>query len=180
MTVTYEPVRRADAVAFAEFLTGEEWPFHAGGSRDAEVIARAVADGEYDTASVHTHWIVVDGKRRGFIKAFDLDDGTPLFDLRITSAHRGRGLGTAVLGWLIGYLFGLLPDINRIEGTTRVDNVAMRAVFRANGFAKEAHYRQAWPGRDGALYDSVGYGILRQDWLSRTVTPVHWDDEVPR
>jgi len=104
----------------------------------------------------------------------DLDDGTPLLDLRIASAYRGRGIGTAALGWLIAYLFDLLPGINRIEGMTRVDNTAMRAVFRANGFAKEAHYRQAWPDPDGGLHDTVGYGILRQDWLSRTVTPVHW------
>jgi len=178
--VTYQQVRRVDAVAFAAFLAGEVWPFHSGGPVDAKAVARQVADGEYDCASVRTHWILVDGQQCGFVRAFDLDDGTPLFDLRIASAYRGRGIGTAALGWLIAYLFDLLLDINRIEGTTRADNAAMRAVFRANAFAKEAHYRQAWPDPDGVLHDTVGYGILRQDWLSRTVTPVHWDDERAR
>jgi RimJ/RimL family protein N-acetyltransferase len=179
MKITYQEVRPDDAVAFAAFVTGDAWPFHSGGPVDAEAIAREVADGGYNCASVRTHWIVVDGERCGFVKAFDLDDGAPLFDLRLASAHRGRGLGTAAVGWLIGYLFDLPSGINRIEGTTRADNAAMRAVFRAIGFAKEAHYRQAWPGPDGMLYDAVGYAVLRQDWSSRTVTPVHWDDELP-
>jgi hypothetical protein len=50
----------------------------------------------------------------------------------------------------------------------------MRAVLRANGFAKEAHYREAWPAADGTLHDSIGYAILRRDWQSRSVTPVNW------
>jgi RimJ/RimL family protein N-acetyltransferase len=58
-----------------------------------------------------------------------------------------------------------------------VDNTAMRALFRANRFVKEAHYRQAWPDKDGVLHDAIGYAILRHDWLSGTVTPVNWDDE---
>jgi hypothetical protein len=72
MKITYEQVRRDDAVAFAAFLADEMWPFHSGGPIDAEAVAREVADGEYNTASVHTHWIVVDGERCGFVKAFDL------------------------------------------------------------------------------------------------------------
>ncbi|MBL7255081.1 GNAT family N-acetyltransferase [Paractinoplanes lichenicola] len=136
------------------------WPVHAG---------EAVWD-----ESAHTHWIVVDGCRCGFVRAFDLDDGTPLFDLRLASDCRGRGIGTAALGWLVGYLFGLLPGINRIEGTTRDDNRAMREVFRANGFAKEAHYREDWPGDDGTLHDTIGYALLRRDWMTGTTTPVRW------
>ncbi|MCM4076910.1 hypothetical protein [Paractinoplanes hotanensis] len=47
-------------------------------------------------------------------------------------------------------------------------------MFRACGFVKEAHYREAWPGSDGRLHDTIGYGILRRDWLSGSVTPVDW------
>jgi RimJ/RimL family protein N-acetyltransferase len=96
-------------------LAGEIWPFHSGGPIDAEAVTRRVANGEYNTASVHTYWIVVDGERCGFVKAFEVDDGTPLFDLRVAATHRGRGIGTAALVWLIAYLFDLLPGINRVE-----------------------------------------------------------------
>ncbi|MFI7694506.1 hypothetical protein ACIBQ6_35955 [Nonomuraea sp. NPDC049655] len=44
-------------------------------------------------------------------------------------------------------------------------------------FVKEAHHRRAWPGRDGRLYDSVAYAILRSDRETGEVTPVAWEDE---
>ena len=171
---SYEPVRSGDAAEFAAFLVSEPWPFHSGGVVDAAEVARRVAAGAYFNHSVRTHWIVVGGRPCGFVRAFDLDDGTPLFDVRLAGDCRGRGVGRAAVGWLVGDVFGLLPEITRIEGTTRADNLAMRAVFRACGFVKEAHYREAWPGSDGGLHDTIGYGILRRDWLSGSTTPVDW------
>jgi RimJ/RimL family protein N-acetyltransferase len=78
---------------------------------------------------------------------------------------------------LTKYLFERHANLERIEGTTRADNVAMRLVFRRCGFAKEAHFRRAWSGVDGERFDAIGYGILRDDWAKQTVTPVLWDDE---
>jgi hypothetical protein len=68
--------------------------------------------------------------------------------------------------------------VERLEGTTRQDNVAMRRTFRAVGFVKEAHYRRGWPAprRDGRLLDAVGYALLRTDWRDGTTTPVEWHD----
>jgi len=67
--------------------------------------------------------------------------------------------------------------MRRIEGTTRQDNRAMRRLFLRCGYAKEAHYRDAWPAQDGTIHDAVGYAILRRDWSAGTVTPPQWDDE---
>ncbi len=53
----------------------------------------------------------------------------------------------------------------------------MRQTVRRCGYVKEAHWRQAWPGRDGTLYDSIGYAILRTDWQAGTITRPDWDDE---
>jgi RimJ/RimL family protein N-acetyltransferase len=53
----------------------------------------------------------------------------------------------------------------------------MRRALRQCGYAKEAHYRQAWPAPDGTIYDAVGYAILRTDWRSGTVTMPEWDGE---
>ena len=74
-------------------------------------------------------------------------------------------------------MFAGFPGIRRIEGTTRQDNWAMRRAFRTCGYVKEAHYRQAWPGRDGRIYDAVGYAILRSDWQAGAITMPDWDDE---
>ncbi|MEO8512109.1 MAG: hypothetical protein ABI543_00985 [Ignavibacteria bacterium] len=40
---------------------------------------------------------------------------------------------------------------------------------------KEAHYRLAWPDKDGNRFDCTGYAILRQDWINKTKTKVDWE-----
>jgi RimJ/RimL family protein N-acetyltransferase len=155
--------------ALRRFLTAEEWPFHVVPRPDPEDIGVQFDNGAYD----HAFW-VVDGDRVGLVRLFDLDDGTPLFDLRVSSAARGRGAGTSAVRWLTGHVFTHYGT-NRIEGTTRDDNHAMRRVFTKAGYVKEAHYRDAWPAVDGT-HDSVGYAILRRDWETGVTTPVNWAD----
>ncbi|AQZ65567.1 acetyltransferase, GNAT family [[Actinomadura] parvosata subsp. kistnae] len=162
--------------ALVEFLTGEEWPFHAS-VQEAPAIRQRAAEGLYDDAESRTFWLLADGERAGLVRLQDLTDGTPMFDLRIRKAWRGRGLGTAAVKWLTSYLFTEFPGIRRIEGNTRQDNHTMRAVFRKCGYVKESHYREAWPAPDGTVHDTAGYAILRRDWESGTVTPPDWNDE---
>lgn len=179
MGALFQRVNRSEAEALADLLASEGWPFHAGGTPDRDTILERVASGYYDSDSVRTFWIVNDSDRVGLIRLEDIGHGTPMFDLRIRRSHRGRGLGGEAVVWLTTYLFGALPDITRIEATTRQDNQAMRRVLRRCGYAKEAHYRQAWPTTAGASADAVGYAILRSDWTSGTVTKPEWDDEAP-
>lgn len=166
-----------EADELARFLAGEVWPFHTRTHLDQDTVRRQVADGYYDSEGTRTFWIRVDGSVAGMVRLFDLDDGTPLFDLRLRAAERGRGIGVRAVRWLTGYVFTEFPAIDRIEGTTRQDNHAMRAVFRRCGYAKEAHYRRAWPAEDGTRYDTVGYAVLRDDWSIGAVTPPDFDDE---
>lgn len=154
----FTPVTDLDRVV--EFLTGEEWPFHVV-PRPTEAAVRAMS-------FTDAFWI----GDVGLLRLFDLADGTPMFDLRVRSAARGRGVGTAAVRWLTGHVFGNYPA-DRIEGTTRQDNHAMRRIFEKSGWAKESHYRAAWPGAD-RVHDSVGYAVLRRDWETGTVTPVDW------
>jgi RimJ/RimL family protein N-acetyltransferase len=177
MEVEYRPFTPGDAELLAAFLTGEEWPYHGSGGADRDAIMRQVADGHYGSSSARTFWIMAGNEHAGLIRLFDLDDGTPMFDLRIRAARRGRGLGGAAVGWLTRYLFSELPGICRIEATTRQDNEAMRRALRRHGYAKEAHYRDAWPGPGDQIHDAVGYAILRRDWAAGTVTAPDWGDE---
>jgi RimJ/RimL family protein N-acetyltransferase len=179
----------AEADLLAEFLTAEDWPYHAGGAPSAAQLREQAAAGRYDDDRTRTFWIVTSpgtgtgstgtGTEAGLIRLLDLGDDTPLFDLRIRAAYRGAGLGTRALRWLTGYVFTEFPGIRRIEGTTRQDNHAMRRTFRTCGYVKEAHYRQAWPGPGGTIYDAVGYAIVRSDWQAGTITPPEWADEPP-
>ncbi|WP_188195477.1 GNAT family N-acetyltransferase [Nonomuraea sp. SYSU D8015] len=176
MHIEFTKISAGDGDALADFLTGEEWPYHAG-TQDRETIARRHAEGRNDDEEERTFWVLADGERAGLVRLQDLADDTPMFDLRIRKAWRGRGLGTEAVAWLTRHLFTELPDVLRIEGHTRRDNHAMRAVFRRSGYVKEAHYREAWPAPGGTRHDAVAYAILRRDWVSGTVTPPDWDDE---
>jgi RimJ/RimL family protein N-acetyltransferase len=148
------------------------------GEPGAGQIRQRVAAGDYDNNRTRAFWIGTDtGTEAGLIRLFDMGDDTPLFELRIRAAYRGMGLGSVALRWLTGYLFTEFPQVRRIEGTTRQDNRAMRRTFTRCGYVKEAHWRQAWAGRDGTRYDAIGYAILRGDWETGTVTPPDWDDE---
>ena len=101
----------------------------------------------------------------------------PLFDLRIRGSERGNGLGKEALNWLTKYMFTKWPNLDRIAGTTRVDNSPMRMTFSACVYVKEGHYRKDWGSSTGASYDTVKYGILREDWETGRTTPVNWNDE---
>lgn len=169
-----------EAHLLADWLSGEDWPFHGQDRPSRAKVLAAVEAGHYDGSNHRSFWILGPAQERcGLIRLFDLDDigdGYPLFDLRLSSQWRGQGLGRQALAWLTRYLFETWPELRRIEGTTRQDNTAMRRVFRHCGYVKEGHYRQSWPG-EGTYYDTIHYAILRQDWLSGQSTPVDWDDE---
>ena len=106
----------------------------------------------------------------------ELGDVTPTFDLRIATRWRGHGCGRRVLPWLAQHVFTVRGKA-RIEGHTRADNVAMRRVFRACGWTKEAHYRRAWPDEEGVFHDATAYALLRSDWETGGTTPVPWEQE---
>lgn len=184
MTLTlelFQPHHHADFLV--HLLSTEEWPFHSGSGFSAEDVRSRIERGLYNQDGVQTFLIVVDGEPKGYIRLFDLGDTpdsteTPLFDIRLRAAERGRGIGRQAVQQLTDFVFRTYPKKNRLEATTRHDNIAMRRVLQACGFAKEAHYRSAWPAKDGTMVDCTGYGILRSDWENKTLTPVHWQDGV--
>lgn len=121
----------------AAFLSGDEWPFH-GDSRPSRQTAEAwIAAGRFTGSGVRSFWIrtAEDAvapsagpakETAGIVTLRDLGDPTPLFDLRLRPAYRGRGLGSAAVRWLTDYLFTGFQEIRRIEAHTRRDNIAMQ------------------------------------------------------
>ena len=104
----------------------------------------------YRSDDSRAFWITVDA-RTGLIRLMDLRDSTPVFDLRLRAQWRGKGLGGQALRWLTAYLFTELPAIQRVQGTTRQDNRAMRRTFQRAGSVKDAHYRNTWPVDGGEV-----------------------------
>ena len=177
MTIRLEPVdvRGADREALTTFLTSGPWPFHVRTRPTREQVAADVDGGRYDE-DAEALWVLADGERVGLGVLEDLTDDTPVLDLRLAPASRGRGLGLPALRALTDHLFTTQPAARRFEAQTREDNVAMRRVLLRAGFVKEAHYREGWPVEDGPALASVAYAMLRRDWESGTTTPLVWDD----
>ncbi len=174
MPITLQPFHNETEVLVA-FLTSQPWPYHGNPNPQEANIRYGVANGLYTGEETRTLWIVADGAKVGLIRLFDLGDLTPVFDIRIDAARRGRGIGTAAVRLLAEHVFTAFPDKIRFEGHTRHDNYAMRKTLAKTGFVKEAYHRKAWP-TDGVYYDSVGYSLLREDWESGKRSPIDWND----
>ena len=156
----------ADADIVVTFLTAHEWPFHGVPRLSPETAAgvRVAAD---DVASF---WIRDGDRVIGLIRLFDLDDlddGSPMFDLRIATTQRGRGIGRFAVDWLTAHLFTNYPVLHRIEATTRSDNAAMQAVFARCGYRQEGRMLEAWKNADGSRSDTLAYAILRREFTAR-------------
>jgi RimJ/RimL family protein N-acetyltransferase len=164
-----------------DWLSSEEWPFHGNSRLSPEKVLGMIEVGIFDGSDHQSFWILDSNKNRvGMIRLFDLediDDGNPLFDIRLAKEFRGKGIGYQAVKWLTNYLFETWPKLMRIEGNTRADNTSMRRVFQKCYFVKEGHHRQAWTTANGQCFDAVHYAILREDWKKQSVTPVNWNDE---
>ncbi|MBL4844348.1 MAG: GNAT family N-acetyltransferase [Planctomycetes bacterium] len=149
--------------ALEAFLIADPWPFHGTVQHSAESVAKSVASGAYEGPDNEPHWIWLGAERVGLVVFRELEDPTPVFDLRLVGAARGRGLGGQVLAWLAKEAFGRHGK-RRLEGHTRADNLPMRRCFERLGWQQEAHYRAAWPDPAGTWHDATAYAILATEW----------------
>jgi RimJ/RimL family protein N-acetyltransferase len=74
---------------------------------------------------------------------------------------RGRGYGTEAQRLIAELLFRLF-DIQRVEASTDIDNVAEQRSLEKAGFTREGVLRRA-QSRAGGYHDLVSYSILRED-----------------
>jgi RimJ/RimL family protein N-acetyltransferase len=137
----------------ADWLSSDRWIYHVNSQPSREAVLKRIEQGDFAGTDKQAFWIIAEPDRRvGLIHLFDLDDiqdgGYPMFDLRIQSQYRRRGIGKVALRWLTRYVFETWTELQRIEGCTRVDNLAMRKVFLQCRYVKEAHYRKAWSTAD--------------------------------
>lgn len=171
----FQLFQESDSDTLAHWLASDTWPFHGTASPSKERISSSIAEGFYTGPDNQTFWIRLESEKQpiGLVCLHELTDLTPIFDLRFKQAFRNCGFGRQALPWLAHYLF-TQTDKHRLEGHTRIDNVAMQRVFNACGWVKEAHYRQAWPDGSGHYFDALTYAHLKSDWATGTVTPVDW------
>ena len=162
------------------FLATNSSPFHRRPQLTEEQARKVVLGGRFWSADSLGYWVEADGERIGVAVVDDVTDvtegGSPVFDLCLGEARRGRGVGVPVLSALTDLVFTRWPAVTRFEGHTREDNLAMRSTFRSAGWVKEGLHRDAWPVDGAPPKSSVAYAVLRRDWRSGTTTRVVWDD----
>ena len=88
-----------------------------------------------------------------------LEIGVVIFDEK----NWGKGIGKQALKLWIREIFKSRGDIVRIGLTTWSGNKGMIKLAEKLGLKKEAEYRKARIV-NGKYYDSVSYGILRDEW----------------
>jgi RimJ/RimL family protein N-acetyltransferase len=175
MQLRFEEIRESDLERLASWLQVHDWPYHRQPQVTADWVRERAAGGYFYGSDATSFWALDDASDPvGVLRVFDLSEVTPLVDLRIATAFRGKGVGTSSLRWLTEFVFDNFQDVGRIGGYTRCDNAPMRRVFDKCGYVQEAHHRQAWFVDGLAPADCVGYAVLRCDWSSGTTTPVPW------
>ena len=167
----------ADRQSLINFFTSTTFPFHVHSEQwTVAKVEELIDSGAFRNAENEAFWLRHDTLGViGYVRLEDLADDTPMFDLRLASEFRGRGLGVGCLRAVTDHVF-MTMDVDRFEGHTRDDNVAMRSTLIRAGWSKEAHYRRAWPVKGQMSRDSVAYAILREEWKSGSSVDVHWHD----
>jgi putative hydrolase of HD superfamily len=73
------------------------------------------------------------------------------------------GLGYEAFGLWTEYLFQEMPELVRLDARTWSGNQGMMRLAEKLGYQQEAVFRKARIVK-GEYYDSIGYGILREEW----------------
>lgn len=95
------------------------------------------------------------------IETLWLEVGIVLYD----STVWGYGIGKSALTLWINEVFHIHPQIIRIGLSTWSGNLRMIGLAEKLGMKREACYRKARIV-NGAYYDSISYGILKEEWES--------------
>lgn len=128
MLINFTPFLPSEINILIDFIISDNWPFHGYPKITPEQIKKNFEEGFYTGDGIETFWIIADGEKAGMIRLYDLEDLTPLFDIRISSSYQGKGIGEKGVKWLTEYVFKTYSHIMRIEGyttgteTIRVEN----------------------------------------------------------
>jgi RimJ/RimL family protein N-acetyltransferase len=80
--------------------------------------------------------------------------------------HWGHGFGSEAMQLLLGFAFDEL-NLHRVQLTVFDYNDRAIALYEKLGFRREGTFRE-FMRRDSARHDMYLYGLLREEWASRT------------
>lgn len=171
------PLRAADAPAvFATYSDPEVVRYWSGApwtepARAEDYIAggiRDIADGSAMRLGVE---LAASGAWVGQVSLYNFDAQNRRCDIgyALMRAHWGRGYIGEALAALLQFGFDTL-DLHRVEADIDPRNDASRRAVERLGFKEEGLLRERWLV-NGEVCDTVFYGLLRREWLSRQDRP---------
>lgn len=111
--------------------------------------------------------ILYDGKPVGIVNRFWKDAKTRWLEVGITLFEAptwGHGIGTEALKLWISETFNDFPELEHVGLVTWSGNHRMMRVAEKLGMVQEARIRKV-RFYNGVYYDSVSYGVLREEWV---------------
>jgi putative hydrolase of HD superfamily len=119
-----------------------------------------------ENKETHNHYLFVNGKVVGSVNSYYKSKATNWLEVGINLMDEGYwnlGIGTIAFKMWIDRVFKENPDLVRIGYTTWSGNPGMMQIGEKLGMTQEACYKKARIFQ-GEYYDSVSYGILREDF----------------
>ncbi len=178
MNLTFKQFSLKESELMNDWLTSDTWQYHIHSHLDRESVQKWIDEGKFTGEKNRTFWVILNSKERvGAVHLYNFPSTNPIIDLRIPSSYRVEEIGKQALVWSTDYIFRTNQKAEGIECDMRQDNVAMRQLFSQCGYIKEGHWRKSWPTEESTYLDAVGYGILREDWEHKKITPLNWYDD---
>ena len=113
--------------------------------------------------------VVANGQPVGMVSKSWVDEATRWLEIGIVIYDNqlwGEGIATNALTKWVDAIFQEIDALEHIGMTTWSGNGAMMVVAEKLGFLKEGQIRKV-RYYQGQYYDSVKYGILREEWTTR-------------
>lgn len=110
--------------------------------------------------------ILFQGQALGMVSRYWKDERTYWLEIGITifsDQNWSQGIGTQALSLWLSQTFEAYPELQHIGLTTWSGNHRMMRAAEKSGMQKEAQIRRV-RYHLGHYYDSVSYGILREEW----------------
>ncbi len=98
------------------------------------------------------------------IETYWMEIGIVIYD----DKNWGKEIGKKALTIWINYLFDSNPELVRIGLTSWSGNIRMIKLAKKLGMQEEARYRNARIVK-GLYYDSLSYGILKDEWIQQAI-----------
>ncbi|SUN05502.1 N-acetyltransferase GCN5 [Streptococcus acidominimus] len=132
--------------------------------REFETFQQSAIYSFLDSATVQG--IFIDQKPIGMVSYYWESEDTRWLEIGIIifdPAYWSGGYGTQAMTLWIRHIFETIPSLEHIGLTTWSGNQRMMRAAEKLGMAKEAQIRKVryW---QGVYYDSVKYGILKEEW----------------